>query len=137
MSRTITMQGFILTATIAAKKFSRLDANCGRTDRRMDGKLSPYNHLAKSRCDKNRILAYAKTKAQISFAVTAKLICAFVFTTRIVQPLYFLNPKFQAASHLLWLSSSVCFAPGRKPRRPVFSPRGSNYVCRISELHSV
>ena len=29
--------------------------------------------------------AYAKTKAQISFAVTAKLISAFVFATRIVQ----------------------------------------------------
>ena len=31
--------------------------------------------------------AYAKTKTQISFAVTAKLISAFVFATRIVQPL--------------------------------------------------
>ena len=29
-----------------------------------------------------------KTKTQICFAVTAKLICAFVFTTRIVQSLY-------------------------------------------------
>ena len=35
------------------------------------------------------------TKAQISFAVTAKLISAFVFATRVVQSLYFLNPKFQ------------------------------------------
>ena len=42
-----------------------------------------------------------KTKTQISFAVTAKLISAFVFDTRIVQSLYFLNPKFQAPSHLL------------------------------------
>ena len=45
--------------------------------------------------------AYAKTKAQISFAVTAKLISAFVFATRIVQFLFFLNPKFQASSLLL------------------------------------
>ena len=30
-------------------------------------------------------------------------ISAFVFTTWIVQSLYFLNPKFQASSHLLWL----------------------------------
>ena len=37
---------------------------------------------------------------QISFAVAAKLISAFVFATRIVQSLYFLNPKFQAYSHL-------------------------------------
>ena len=39
---------------------------------------------------------HAKTKAQISFA--AKLISAFVFATRIVQFLYFLNPKCQASS---------------------------------------
>ena len=67
---------------------------------------------------------YAKTKTQISFAVTAKLISAFVFAIRIVQSLYFLNPKFQASSHLLWLYSPVCVGPGRKPRRPVFSERG-------------
>ena len=69
--------------------------------------------------------AYAKTKTQISFAVTAKLIGAFVFATRIVQSLYFLNTKFQASSHLLWLYSPVCVGPGQKPRRPVFSERGS------------
>ena len=45
--------------------------------------------------------AYAKTKAQISFAVTAKLISAFVFAMRIVQSLFYLNPKFQASSQLL------------------------------------
>ena len=45
--------------------------------------------------------AYAKTKAQISFAVIAKLISAFVFSTRIVQSPFFFNPKFQAASLLL------------------------------------
>ena len=49
--------------------------------------------------------AYVKTKTQISFAVTAKLIRAFVFATRIVQSFYFLNPKFQASSHLLRLYS--------------------------------
>ena len=58
-------------------------------------------------------------------AVTAQLISAFVFAIRIVQSLYYLNPKFQASSHLLWLYSPVCVGPGRKPRRPVFSQRGS------------
>ena len=48
-----------------------------------------------------RRFAYAKTKTQIRFAVTAKLISAFVFATQIVQSLYFLNPKFQAYCHLL------------------------------------
>ena len=33
--------------------------------------------------------------------LTAKLISVFVFATWIVQSLYFLNPKFQASSHLL------------------------------------
>ena len=68
--------------------------------------------------------AYAKTKTQISFAVIAKLICVFVFATRIVHSLFFLDPKFQASSHLLSLYSLVCVGPGRKPRRPVFSQRG-------------
>ena len=50
---------------------------------------------------------------------------AFVFATWIVKSLYFLNMKFQASSHLVWLYSPVCVGPGRKPRRPVFSERGS------------
>ena len=73
----------------------------------------------------NRPFAYTKTKTQISFAVTAKLISAFVFAILIVQSLYFLNPKFQVSSHLLWLYRSVCVRPVQKPRRPVFSQRGS------------
>ena len=73
--------------------------------------------------------AYAKTKAQISCPVTAQLISAFVFAIRIVQSLYYLNPKLQVSSHLVWLYSPVCVEPGRKPRRPVFSQRGS-YVYR-------
>ena len=77
----------------------------------------------------NQIFADAKKKTQISFAITAKLISAFVFATRIVQSLYFLNPKFQASNHLLWLYSPVSVRPGRKSRRPVFSQRGSNDPC--------
>ena len=73
--------------------------------------------------------AHAKTKTQISFAVTAKLISAFVFATRIVQSLYYLNPKSHATNRLLWLYSPVCVGPGRKPRRPVFSERGSFGSC--------
>ena len=47
------------------------------------------------------------------FAVTANLISAFVFATRIIQFLYFLNPKFQASSLSLCLYSSVCVGPFR------------------------
>ena len=46
--------------------------------------------------------------------ITAKLISTFVFATRIVQSLYFLNP--------------VCVGPGRTHRRPVFSQRGSYII---------
>ena len=72
------------------------------------GKKWSYNRIAPSP-------RYAKTKTQISFAVTAKLISAFVFATQIVQFLYFLNPKFQASSHLLYLYSLICVRPGLKP----------------------
>ena len=57
--------------------------------------------------EKTCFLAYAKTKAKISCAATMQLISAFVFATWIVQSLYFLNPKFQASSHLLWLYSPI------------------------------
>ena len=60
---------------------------------------------------------------------SAQLIIAFVFATRIVQSLYFFNPKFQASSFLLSLYRTVCVRPGRKPRRPVFSRRSSYKVC--------
>ena len=53
------------------------------------------------RHEKSKHFAYVKTKTQISFAVTAKLISAFIFAIQIVQSLYFLKPKFQAPSHLL------------------------------------
>ena len=47
------------------------------------------------------VLAYAKTKAQISCKVTKQLIRAIVLTTLIVQSHFFLNAKFQASGHLL------------------------------------
>ena len=96
-------------------------------------------HNQMSRVVRKPAFAYAKTKTQISFAVTAKLISAFVFATRIVQSLFYLNPKFQASSHIQSLYSPVCVRPGRKPRRPVFSQRGSNDVAypRHLELTTV
>ena len=75
-------------------------------------------------CPVTALIAYAKTKAQISFAVTEKGISTFVFTTRIVQFGFFLNPKFEASNFLLWLYRLVCVRPGRKPGRPVFSRSG-------------
>ena len=79
----------------------------------------------------------AKTKTQISFAVTAKLISAFVFTTYIVQSLYFLYTKFHTYSPLVWLYSPVYVESGRKPRRAVFSQGGSYNVVPGSKIRSL
>ena len=59
-------------------------------------------------------ITYAKTKTQISCAVTAQLISAFVFATRIVQFLLYLYPKFQDSSFLLCVYRPVCVGPRRK-----------------------
>ena len=59
--------------------------------------------------------AYAKTKRKISFAVAAKLFCAFAFATWIVQYLHFLHTKFQASSPLQWLYSLVYVRPEQNP----------------------
>ena len=74
------------------------------------------------------IFAYAKTKTQISFEVTAKLISAFVFASWIVHvPLLSKSPKFQASNHLLWLHSPVCVGPTRKSAKNGFLiTQGSN-----------
>ena len=64
--------------------------------------------------------------------VTAKLISAFVFATRLVQFLFYLNPKFQASSYFLCLYRPVYVGPVRKPHcwfsheaAQIFSPKSS------------
>ena len=64
---------------------------------------------------KTNNLHMRKQKTQISCAVTAQLISAFVFDTRIVQFLFYFYPKFQASSLLLSLYRPVCVGPGRNP----------------------
>ena len=65
---------------------------------------SEYNN----RAVRKSVFANAKKKMQISCAVSAQLISAFVFAAKVVQFLYFLNPECRAFSHLLWLYSPVC-----------------------------
>ena len=79
--------------------------------------------------------AYANTKAQISFAVTVKLISDFAFTTQTVQALFFLKPEFQC-SDLCVAAQAGCVAPGPNPRRPLFSRRGSYDVTVIKQIKS-
>ena len=73
----------------------------------------------------NKHFTYAKTKTQISCAVTAQPSIAFVFATRIALFLFYLYPKFQASSFMLWLYSLVCVGHGGKPKLLVFSCTGS------------
>ena len=77
--------------------------------------LLSINHHYLSRIMRKPTICICETETQISFAVTTKLISAFVFATRIVQYLYYLNPKFQASSHHQWLYSLVCVRPGQNP----------------------
>ena len=58
--------------------------------------------------------AYAKTKAQISLAVTESKVLFLIYV----------KPYFQASSLLPCLYRPVCVLPCRKPRRPAFSRRG-------------
>ena len=97
-----------------------------RRDCRMSTNLlSRFLRTIRAATWENRIFAYAKTK-------TAKLISAFVFATWIVQPLCFLNLKFQASSHLLWLYSPVfCRTWSETPKTCFLTPRliSSGCIC--------
>ena len=64
--------------------------------------------LGRIRVMRKPVFANAKTKVQINCAVTVQLISAFVFPIQLVQPLFFLNSKFQASSNPLLLYSPVC-----------------------------
>ena len=75
-------------------------------------------------CKKKQLMSPIMRKSTIcifenkdanSFAVTGKLIIAFVFAIGKVQFFYFLNAKFPASSHVLCLYSSVCVRPVKKP----------------------
>ena len=79
-----------------------------------------FEMIIMSRVVRKPAFCICENKDADQFAVTVKLISAFVFATRIEQSLFFLNPKFQASSHLMWLYSPVCVGPGRKLRKPVF-----------------
>ena len=84
--------------------------------------LSRAHIIIEPRREKTGFLPMRKQRRR---SASQKPISAFVFVTRIVQFLFFVNPKFLASSLLLNLYRPVCVRPGRKPRRPVFSRRGS------------
>ena len=68
--------------------------------------------------------------------VTAKLISAFVFATRIVHFLFYLNPKVPVSSHLLCLYSPVCVGPVRQPHC-WFSLEAAHFISRKNESEKI
>ena len=64
-----------------------------------------------------------------------QLISAFVFAPRIVQFLFFLNPKFQASSLLLCLYRPVCVGPVQKPHC-WFSHEAAQMYCGVSTRYN-
>ena len=68
--------------------------------------------------------------------VTAQLISALVFATRIVLFLFYLYPNFQASSCMLSVYSLVCVGPGQKPKLMVLSCTGS-YVILLFQLQKL
>ena len=74
----------------------------------------------------HRLFTYAKTRRRSAQLISG----AFVFATWIVESLLFFNTKFQASMFLLGLYRPVCVGPGRKPRRPGFSCRGSHHIIK-------
>ena len=64
---------------------------------------------------------------------TAQLIRAFVFATRIVPYLFFLNLKFLACSHFLCLYSSICVGSVRKPHC-LFSQNAAHLSSSVPQI---
>ena len=85
-------------------------------------------HAASS---ESKCFAYAKTKAQISCVVSAQLISAFVFATRIVQFLLYFKPESQASSRFRRLYRPVWVRHGRKIPKSGFSGVVAHYFPKV------
>ena len=64
-----------------------------------------------SRMMRKQTICIGENKDTDQFPANCEADNPFVFTTPIVQFLFFLNPKFQASSLLLWLYSLICVGP--------------------------
>ena len=84
-------------------------------------------HLGHVTCE-NQQSAKAKTKVQISFAVTAKLISAFVFATRMVQFFYFLNANSQPLT-IFCDYCQVCVGPVQNPNCSFSHAQAQLLIC--------
>ena len=74
-------------------------------------------------------LKLSRLPGKPTICITAKLISAFAFATRIEQSLYFLKRKFHASSCLLLSCSPVGVGPGRKPH--CWSSHGAAQIGRF------
>ena len=79
---------------------------------------------------------YKKQRRGVSYTVTKQLINTFVFHTKTVQFLYFLNSKFQASSHLLWLYCLVHVWLGNKPKDRFSHDVAQLYSYKCQRMHT-
>ena len=83
----------------------------------------------------NLFMPYANNKSTDQPAHPCSVISALVVRCLAIISLIFIYLKFQASSYLLWLRRPVCVLPGRKPRRQVFSWRGSNCFSQVETVN--
>ena len=86
--------------------------------------------LNEPRCEKIGFFAYAKTKTQNNCAFSA-----FVFATRIVQSIYYLNPKFQTSSHSVAVQPGLCQTWSETPTTGFLTTRLKSANTSVALLH--
>ena len=66
---------------------------------------------------RNPVFCICETKCADQLSGNCKADLISLHAMKIVQSTNFLNPKFQASSHRMWLYSPVCAGPVQKPQR--------------------
>ena len=82
--------------------------------------------------DADQLRGNRQADQPLCFRYTDSTIPFATLSDTVVQSLYFLNSKFQAFSHLLWLYSLVCVGPGRKPylrTRHIWTAHANQQFC--------
>ena len=84
-----------------------VELKIGRSAKKFDWKMLKAGDLARREDNRVKGVKIGKTRQDRGIS----------HVYLILQSLYFLNLKFQASSHLLWLYCPVCVRPGQKPKK--------------------
>ena len=69
----------------------------------------------------------------LSNCIADQLLC---FPSWVVQSLFYLNLKFQASSHVLWLYSLVCVGPGQNSKDQFSHNKAQTALQDVTCTHS-